>query len=881
MNKIITKASTIGVVAFTSWVVPPVYGQQAAQIEEVIVTATRRETSLVDTPISISALSENQLRELNIQDVSNLNQLVPGLQIRQNAIDGQGSVDINLRGVGNSNYIETGEANVSFNIDGVYTARPQAALQLFNDIQRVEVSRGPQGTLSGRNATVGSINVVTNRPSTEAIDFGLETEVTTYNGLGYKGMFNLPLGDILAVRLNYARYERDSVYDLERDVDSRAATLPTDFTPQGVPYYESEYGDPTDDGPGSYGSIDTEALRVSAMLEPADGISWLVTYENFQNNALGAPLTHDCERADCEANLTAEQIAIADERTAFLSFRGEQSQEIDNYRSTFTWDIENLFQVKYLAGYSEMDLNLVQDLDHGVAIELAFEDKPWKNKSQVHDFQLSSNNDSSLQWVAGYFYFEEETDRQFSVSFFPFGFQVFDVPEYTVETQAIYGDLTYDFNDRLQGFFGLRHSNDQKSNEGNALYEFSAQNFACPGALAANDPLGRVFLNVGSDTVINTPECFSRSLEADSTDESFTDFRIGLKYDVTDSVNVYGSVASGHKAALQDQIYPITRTNETFIQPVDTEKLISYEIGSKGTAFDGNLRFAAAMFYMDYQDKQEAQFLNFGDTNCDLDGDGLNGTNDNDGDGNPDNPAEGPGCDTTPFSFDTIAQNDLNDVEFPDQVQFAVVNAEGLDIYGIELEATANVFKNGNVSTFLTYTDAEYKDFDYSHVLGCPNQNLSHCDVHNVSGNRPRSTPEYTFNLTYTHTFDFGSAGRLMPTINTYYRSEYYLTPENIDSIDPSLIQQGQLVDAQGNVLGAGRTNESELYSDKQDASWKVNLNITYATLNDQLFIDLFGNNIFDEDVISHVRIDTAQTPLYSYEDPAIWGMRLRYNFGG
>ena len=157
-------ASILSAVAFVNAQQQDDKARTGFALEEIIVTATRREAEPLDVPIAITALSADALARFNINDVSNLQQLVPGLQIRDNGVDGQGSIDINVRGIGNSNFIETGESNTSFNLDGVYTSRPQAALQLFNDVLRVEVARGPQGTLSGRNATAGAINVISARP---------------------------------------------------------------------------------------------------------------------------------------------------------------------------------------------------------------------------------------------------------------------------------------------------------------------------------------------------------------------------------------------------------------------------------------------------------------------------------------------------------------------------------------------------------------------------------------------------------------------------------------------------------------------------------------------------------------------------------------------
>ena len=283
---------------------------------------------------------------------------------------------------------------------------------------------------------------------------------------------------------------------------------------------------------------------------------------------------------------------------------------------------------------------------------------------------------------------------------------------------------------------------------------------------------------------------------------------------------------------------------------------------------------------MDYNDKQEAQFYNFGDNNCDLDGDGLNGSVGL----TPANPAEGePGCG---IGFDAVidpfAIPDLNDTQFSDNIQYAIVPAEEVEIYGIELEAGLQVGDSGYLKGFATYTHAEYKEFTYSHVLGCDPSRYpvapNWCDPHDVSGNQPRSTPEWTANLTYSHTFDLGEMGNIVPTINAYYRSEYFLTPENVSEGDVSAADVGLT----GNDFDDGtpgvNNNERDLFADVQEASLKVNLNITWYLPNG-LELEAFANNLTDEEVRSHIRIDTANTPLFAHEDPREYGARLRYKF--
>ena len=146
-------------------------------------------------------------------------------------------------------------------------------------------------------------------------------------------------------------------------------------------------------------------------------------------------------------------------------------QKISNWRNVVEYTKPGLFSAKYVYAESNFNNTIVQDLDFGVAIELAFMDgggltQPWTSKSKVHDFQLTSDHEGPLQWVAGIFDFSERQDRMMFVSYFQFGAVAFPNHNYSVDTTAGYFDTTYNLNERTQVFGGLRYTEDTKSNKG-------------------------------------------------------------------------------------------------------------------------------------------------------------------------------------------------------------------------------------------------------------------------------------------------------------------------------------------------------------------------------------------------------------------------------
>src|SRR5208337_1666902 len=177
----------------------------AAAIEEIVVTAQRREENLQKTSVPIDVLSGDELRNANVLRVTDLSAAVPGLLIGE----GAGPTQIYIRGVGDFGSTPINNPAVATNFDGVYVARTQALEGNFFDVARVEVLKGPQGTLYGRNASGGAINIITNRPSFDAVSGYGDVEVGNYSMREFQAALNLPVSSNLAVRLAGQAVDRD------------------------------------------------------------------------------------------------------------------------------------------------------------------------------------------------------------------------------------------------------------------------------------------------------------------------------------------------------------------------------------------------------------------------------------------------------------------------------------------------------------------------------------------------------------------------------------------------------------------------------------------------------------------------------------------------
>ena len=300
--------------------------EESADVEEVIVTATKRETSLMETPIAVSVVSQDQLTLQGLSRISDLSSLVPNMIVGESGVDS--GVSIAIRGVSSNNYTELGDPTVSVHVDGMYSPRPQAALALAHDVERIEVLRGPQGTLFGRNSTSGAINVISARPKfgdSVTGRMGVRVSADGRNMNEVDGFFNIPINDEIAVRASFKTAAADSfinqtvdTYDWSLDYNRNGQIgVNTSAAPTGTPVSgQVDWGDARDIvadgipnvdqrrarnvGPDeAYYNIDNSAARFSILYAPVDReFEWFLSYDSFEDNGAGSVYLKDCEQAE-------------------------------------------------------------------------------------------------------------------------------------------------------------------------------------------------------------------------------------------------------------------------------------------------------------------------------------------------------------------------------------------------------------------------------------------------------------------------------------------------------------------------------------------------------------------------------------------------------
>jgi iron complex outermembrane receptor protein len=532
------------------------HGQSRPQLlgaeDEILVTADRRTSSIQDVPISITALSGGTLEAAGIRTTEQLSDLTPGLLVQRSVVG-----KISIRGVGNENYTIAGDPGVAVHSDGVYVARASAGLFDLFDVNRVEVLRGPQGTLYGRNATGGVINVIPNAPVNE-FEARVAGEFGNYNAYRLEAMVNAPLGDGWAVRLAGLGTWRDG---FTRNTNAGASARGFDrldsrdmWGLRGQIAYDN--GGPFTARLAVEHLDDNSNLQAYKYLNRPDALpdadfggfgpdSLRTINQGFEPQIPGA--SRDVGR-DEDFFLT-RQTGVA--LHMGYDFGAAQLSSITGYRKTrFNWfndgDGADIFYVNYIQ----------QD----------------RNEQWSQEVQLSSDPDKELSWLVGGFYFKE-TGNSFIALPFTFGF---DLPFFieidgSARTEAVagFGELRWKATDRLKITLGARYSHEKRSTR----YRYE----------------------------INFGEPFVRLFDDSASFNAFTP-RFVINYELADTVNTYASVTRGFKSGGFNLL--------AFQEGFEPEKVWAYELGVKAQTADRRATINGNIFYYDYTNIQVGQTVN-------------------------------------------------------------------------------------------------------------------------------------------------------------------------------------------------------------------------------------------------------------------------------
>ena len=556
------------------------YGQavfaQSAEpgaLAEIVVTAEKRASTVQQTPISITAISGAELAAQGITSTTALADATPGLTIEKEVIG-----KVVIRGIGTENYTVGADPGVAIHQDGVYIARSSVSMFDFFDTNRVEVLRGPQGTLYGRNASGGVINIVSNEP-TDKFGGYATLDAGNYSKRRVEAALNGPLGDGVQARLSVLYAQRDGYSNnIFPGLPARPADPVTGFP--GVPAISSAKSRGVD----QLDNQDLFAVRGQVRFALGEHASLLLAAESYRDKSLPPAFKYFDTSSAYWFNLYGTDQNIPNLRVVSQDFSkvipgtgrtvpsvGRNDQ--DAFSAKLTWDLGDV-TLTSLSAYRKTDFSWINDGDGFDQVFVNyFQTDASKQYSQ--EFQLANSAKGPLQWIAGLYYLNEK-----SVTFTGIPFLYFvPVPSPNLlwdggsntKAYAIYGQGTYSFTDRLRTTVGLRYNKEKK--DGYLLY--NAFGFAFPRQ------------NLSRDWNAVTP-------------------KLGVDYDVTSNVMGYASVTRGFKSGGFNLL--------AVQEPYNPEYLWAYELGLKTKSAGGRLIANFGVFYYDYKDLQVGKVVNLSAT---------------------------------------------------------------------------------------------------------------------------------------------------------------------------------------------------------------------------------------------------------------------------
>ena len=535
---------------------------QSGAIEEIVVTSTKRTSTLQEIPISVSVTTADTIEKAAINDLKDLQSVVPSLKI--NTLQGSSETNFFIRGFGNGANNPGIEPSVGLFIDGVYRSRSASAITDLPNVQRVEVLRGPQSTLFGKNASAGVISVVTAAPDGEHLG-KFSATVGNFGQADFKGYVAGSISDSTAFDFSLSKRTRDGWAD----------NLTTGSELNEV------------DRIGIRGQLasdisDTTSLRVIADFDQIEELCCAVT-NSFIDPAVAFGF------GLLGANIIANDPLSTDVRTDTDPFN-----EVENKGISFHVDSAfNSFDFKSITAFRSTDNTRTIDLDFtDVAVFTNSIDSSYDTFTQ--EFRISSNNDSSLQWLAGAFYFDESVDHRDSIDYgvffrpllnvlsqgaFTNAEAAFGLPPGTFfaagedrsgevgtlenDSISLYTQLDWDISDRLTATFGLNYTKDEKEA---VLEQFATDAFGSidPAALIANAtglPFTTALALLESGAIPNPLGAASafqflpplqsipNAIEDGRTDDDDVTYTLRLAYDLSDTTNIYAGASTGFKSS--------------------------------------------------------------------------------------------------------------------------------------------------------------------------------------------------------------------------------------------------------------------------------------------------------------------------------------------
>jgi len=792
-------------------------------LDEILVTAQRREQNIQDVPISVTAISGDLLSGGGVLDVSRLKLLVPGMNFGQTGA----YAHIAVRGARTEAIQVNTQPIISNYIDGIYRSGTEQFLGPFVDLDRLEVLRGPQGTLFGRNSYGGAVVLHSNKPSQE-FDTSLQVTGGDYSRLDVEGMINFPMTESISARIAAAHFEHDGYVENtfdgsaggisgqtsgddidDRDADYIRGALLFEFENSSL-ILRGEYYDQGGNGSGDFAGslagsinaigngtpgtgafaafhIDGDIFEVNQPFNTGDGCGSYGNITSLLDANGDCPIDLDPARAAAIAN---DPYLIATDAPYFLD--AEQTTISIHYDADFSWA-----SMTALAAYTDNENFRGSDGDQGIGAAYLSGEIVTRETTQV-EVHFVDNGEGSVDWLVGAFYLDEDNQDNFFFNSDPLGdgfqFTCITFRGVKSESLAVFGQVTFPLGDRTRLTVGARYSDEEVDGTINGT-----------GGSYFTQPIPRDFRDIN----IETGE-FSFMAPPILVSETFDPltWRLALDHSLSDDQMIYGSIATGYSSGGFNSVEHPIKGGFTF----DDSEMIAYEVGYKATLLDGSMTLNIAAFYNDFQDfmAEPGVVLATGSVIvlADIGGD-----------------AESTGID---LELDWIPTENL------------LVN-----LRGSWLNAEYGDFSTGLGGT-LTSAGSLGETFPSIGTAEIPAGDP--VTFVNLKGRQIAFSPDFTLGLTVAYDANLGDAGTLTSSVGFFYSDSYQAS------------DQGYL-----HAL--------------QDSYTQTDVRLTWTSENGRFNITGFVQNIEDEAVVSRGNVFGATLNTQQYAPPRIVGVSVGYNY--
>lgn len=515
-------------------------------LDEVVVTAQKRSENLQDVPLTLSVFGAKQIEAARIVQVQDVANRTPGLAFDNFPSSQPRPV---LRGIGSSDRGAAGDPSVSVFVDEVYYGRPSAVAFDAFDVDRIEVLKGPQGTLLGKNVVGGAVSVFNKRPVLDAFDAGAAVTVGNYSRVEGAGFVNAPVGDKAAMRLSLSKRTHDG-------------------------YTKNAFAG------GAAEDQDTTSARLQLLFKPTETFTALLAVDGTRDRGTG-DARHSYER-DPTAPASALWRVNRERDQFYAETNGRNDRDTWGARANLTWDLP-VATLTYIGSYRHLAYHYAEDFDGGNPTIYALNFRgaqDEKSHFQSQELRLSALPSSKLRWVVGGYYYSGDTDRIDTLwgdiksrPTPPATYAARDrfIQAATTKSYAVFGDATWPLTDQINVFGGLRYSKDEKD-------------------YALNNQDSTALLRASARYAITA-----------SHDWDKLTWRLGGDYSPSENVMLYGVISTGFKSGgFQDT--PSTATSA--VTPFNPETARLYELGAKTTLLDRRLTWNTSIYQTDYQDLQ-------------------------------------------------------------------------------------------------------------------------------------------------------------------------------------------------------------------------------------------------------------------------------------